>query len=567
MSSTGKKGLSFFLVILFFWSVPFLQAQDWTYTVRPGDNLWTVSERYLSSMRYWRKLQELNHISDPKTLLPGTRLKIPMAWLKIQAKPVKVLAVSGEVFFQSAAGGKRKPLLVGGLLHVEDAVRTGANSSVTFVFADGSRLLLQADSFLEFDVIQAYGETGMVDSRIRLKKGRLQTEINPEDGPGTHFEIHSPGAITSVRGTELRVASDPMRGISTTEVLKGRVDVLAAGKIQSVPAGFGTVVKVGEPPSLPSMLLQAPNLNGLPEQMGQLPLRFIWPKLVAARGYRIQLSKSASFDVLSVDKTIKKAQLILSDLPQGSYVMRVSGIDNLGLEGFNALHRFVLELPPLSPKPLQKSPAPPVIRVLSKPPLLVSPKSNDVLDFEIPEFEWEAVLKANSYRFQVAAQAHFFSPLLDIRDFSKRKIQISQVLKPGVYYWRVAAAGSSGKYGLFSRSQTFKVRAKTSRLTLLESQIKETKIQVHWQGGQTDERFQVQLARDIGFRSLVDEQEFTTIGASLDRPDAGSYYLRVRAITPEGMTGEYSMAQSIEVPSSFCCSSFLFFLAGIVAIL
>ncbi len=442
MGRFGIRHRLFFAAILFFFSAPLLQAQDWTYTIRPGDNLWTLSERYLSSMHYWRRLQELNRISDPKKLRPGTRLKIPVAWLKIQAKPVKVLAVSGEVFFQSEAGGKKKPLLVGGLLQVENTVRTGANGSVSFLFADGSRLLLQANSYLEFDVIQAYGETGMVDSRIRLKEGRLQTEINPEGGPGTRFEIHSPGAMTSVRGTEFRVASDAARGISTTEVLKGRVDVLAAGKVQSVSAGFGTVVKVGEPPSQPSLLLQAPNLKGLPGQIVQLPLRFIWPKLAAARGYRIQLSKNASFDVLSVDTTVKKAELILSDLPQGSYVMRMSGIDLLGLEGFSALHLFVLELPPLPPKPLQKAPAPPVIRVLSKPPLLLNPKPGDVIDFEIPEFEWEAVLQANSYHFQVTDQAHFFSPILDVRDISKRKIHISQALKPGVYYWRVAHQGN-----------------------------------------------------------------------------------------------------------------------------
>ena len=440
MGKFGTRRLLFFAAVFFFLSVPSLQAQNWTYTVRPGDNLWTLSERYLSSMRYWRKLQELNRISDPKKLLPGTRLKIPVAWLKIQAKPVKVLAVSGEVFFQSATSGKRQALFVGGLLHIQDAVHTGANSSVTFVFADGSRLLLQANSILEFDVIQAYGETGMVDSRIRLKKGRLQTEVNPEDGSGTHFEIHSPGAITSVRGTELRVASDAVRGISTTEVLKGRVDVLAAGKVQSVSAGFGTLVKVGEPPSLPSQLLQAPNLKGLPEQIGELPLRFIWPKLRDADTYRVQLSKDESFDVLSFDETVKKAELILSDLAQGSYVMRMRGIDQLGLEGFSALHHFVLELPTmLPPKPLQK-PVPPVIQVLSNPPLLLSPKPDGVMDFEIPKFEWEAVFQANSYHFQVAAQAHFFSPILDIRHFSKQKIKITQALKPGVYYWRVAAA-------------------------------------------------------------------------------------------------------------------------------
>ena len=32
-------------------------AEDWIYSVRPGDNLWDLSEAHLTSMKYWRPLQ------------------------------------------------------------------------------------------------------------------------------------------------------------------------------------------------------------------------------------------------------------------------------------------------------------------------------------------------------------------------------------------------------------------------------------------------------------------------------------------------------------------------------
>lgn len=464
--------------MLLFLSPSFLQAQDWVYTVRPGDNLWDLSERYLSSMRYWRALQEHNSISDPKVLQPGVRLKIPLAWLKVQPAPVKVLAVLGEVFVQPAGKEEEDPLLAGALLHIEDAVRSGPKSSATFVFADGSRLLLSANSHLILDVIRAYGETGMVDSRIRLKNGGLDTDVSPQAGSGSRFEIHTPGAITAVRGTRLRVANDTERQVASTEVLKGRVEVMAAGAVESVPAGFGTVVKMGEPPSLPRALLQAPALSGLPATMNQLPLHFIWPALSGANRYRTQLSENEDFSLLNLDVTVEKPELLLSDVPNGSYALRIRGIDDAGLEGFDAVHHFLLDVPP--PKVM-----PPV--VLPEPPTLLNPP-------------------------------------------------------PAV----VAAP---------------------FRLSLETAVIKNAHLLIRWRGGKPDERYQVELAEDMAFATVVFQTEVGAAEILLDRPKPGLYYLRVRAVTSEGIAGEYTETQRIDVPSSFCWSLFLLTLVGILAVL
>jgi len=564
----GIRGSLLFFAIFFVFSPVSLRAQEWTYTVRPGDNLWDLSERYLSSMRYWRELQGLNHISDPKKLKPGTRLKIPLAWLKVRPAPVQVLSVSGDVFFESQSRAESKALLVGARLQIKDAVRTGPKSSATLLFADGSRLTLQANSFLEFDVVQEHGETGMVDSRIRLKKGRLRTDVNPNETPGTRFEIHTPGAITAVRGTRLRVSNDLRRGISSTEVLQGRVDVIAAGEVQSVTAGFGTVIKKGEPPSSPRALLQAPVLSGLPATFDQFPLRFIWPVLEGASGYRIQISENSSRDAVRFEAAVEKSELILSDLPNGSYVMRIRGFDISQLEGFNGVHHFELNVPlPPLPEPVQAPPPPPVIRVLSKPPHLLKPQPDAVMRLEIPAFEWEKVMEANAYHFQLTDQADFFSPLVEAIDFSEQKIHLKQPLKPGVYYWRVAAADSSGKYGVFSRVQTFKIRSKPSRLKLEAPQIEKTYLQIRWWGGKVDERYEVELARDEAFGAIVSRQKFEVTNARLDRPEPGSYFLRVRAVSPEGTAGEYTKPQSIELPDEFCCAPFFFILAGLLVLL
>ncbi|MGB5306069.1 MAG: hypothetical protein WBO57_07485, partial [Gammaproteobacteria bacterium] len=37
-------------------------AQEWIYTIQPGDNLWNFYEEYLTDINYWYRLQKLNNI-------------------------------------------------------------------------------------------------------------------------------------------------------------------------------------------------------------------------------------------------------------------------------------------------------------------------------------------------------------------------------------------------------------------------------------------------------------------------------------------------------------------------
>ena len=40
-------------------------ADEWIYTVKPGDNLWNLSERHLTGVQYVQRLQKLNRIGRP----------------------------------------------------------------------------------------------------------------------------------------------------------------------------------------------------------------------------------------------------------------------------------------------------------------------------------------------------------------------------------------------------------------------------------------------------------------------------------------------------------------------
>ncbi|WWW34981.1 FecR domain-containing protein [Stenotrophomonas rhizophila] len=209
---------------LLFSAFPLL-AQDWTYRVRPGDTLWDLGSRYLKPSVPWQHLQSHNRVSDPYRLPPGSQLRFPVAWLAVQPVPARVLALRGPVQVGDAARGGLRDVIEGELLTIGQHLVTGADASVTLVFADDSRLQLRENSRLRLDQLSRYGHTGMVDTRVRLQQGRTSNRVTPATGPASRYIIDAPTATSSVRGTVFRVSAGGDGRSAATEVLQGKVQV------------------------------------------------------------------------------------------------------------------------------------------------------------------------------------------------------------------------------------------------------------------------------------------------------------------------------------------------------
>lgn len=54
------------------------QGSGKEYTVKPGDTLWAIAQKYLGSGTKWREIAEANNIVDPRKLKVGQRLVIPV---------------------------------------------------------------------------------------------------------------------------------------------------------------------------------------------------------------------------------------------------------------------------------------------------------------------------------------------------------------------------------------------------------------------------------------------------------------------------------------------------------
>ena len=117
-------------------------AEDWVYRVRPGDTLWDLGGAYLKPGVDWHRLQQHNRIADPYRLAPGTRLRIPLTWLRQQPARARVVALIGKATTVTSAGTSQA-VNEGMELGAGSRLLTAAGASLSLQFADGSRLRLR----------------------------------------------------------------------------------------------------------------------------------------------------------------------------------------------------------------------------------------------------------------------------------------------------------------------------------------------------------------------------------------------------------------------------------------
>ena len=501
-------------------------AQEWLYTVRPGDNIWNITADYLTKMSYWPKLQALNGVVDPERLPPGMKLRIPVAWLKSQPTAARVLNARGEVEATLAFNGRTTAVGTGQPLQSGDEIRTGPDGSATLEFGDGSRLLLQNDSRLVMDTLSVYGDTRMVDTRLRLRQGRADSQVTARQTPRARYEIWTPAATSAVRGTNFRVGMDSAAGVARVEVLTGTLDLKGERRSRTVSKGFGALAETGQPPAAAARLLAAPALAGLPALVERVPVQFSFPELAGAAGYRAQIAADARFETLLFDGVSQAPQVRGPALPDGEYVVRVRGIDPQGLEGYDAYHPFRLRARP-------------------EPPFLARPGQQATVPEKAPTFEWTESAAATAYHFQLAEDEQFATVLLDLPDYAGTRLTPEQPLAPGVYYWRVATRDATGRQGPFGDPQRFRLLPIPK---VGPPEAVEGKLVFRWSAALPGQRYHIQLAKDSHFQDIVVDRRVDEPQLAIPWPESGFNYLRMRTIDPDGTAAPHGPVQRIDLP-------------------
>ncbi len=534
-------GLSFgmlLLSILFFTTASHAEESFYTHVAERGDSLIKIAKRFLIKTHNWQALQKINQVDNPNLIPVGTRIRMPVSQMRTELANAEVIALQGSV---TASSGT---LAVGSAVKEGDKLKTGDTGFVSIRLADGSILKVQSKSSIQLENARQLANTGGVaDTVVRLESGRVETSVAKQKGPSSRYEIRTPTSNMGVRGTVFRVAGNEAGTRALSEVVEGSVAVSSSGqpKLLSLPAGFGSVVEAGKPPSAPIALLPAPDLSGIAALTPTAKTRFQFPALAMAKRYRGQVATDANFNNLIADAQAAVPMIELAALPDGKLYLRIRGIDENDLEGNDAVKTVEVRATPV-------------------PPFLATPAPNAQVPAGPGRFEWAETKEAVAYQIQIDRQldrdgkSQFAAPLVDKRVITGTAFSLDAGLTPGQYQWRVASVRGNGDVGPFSDAQAF--AARDAKAILAVPRVKGNEARFSWGGvkesGQSGGQFyQFQLSRNDRFTDIVIDRIVDKPEVVADRLSKNVYYIRVRAVdVPPNVGGSANISMNTNVDKS-----------------
>ncbi len=506
----------------------FLHADDWSYTVRPGDNLWNITDMLLLDQSYRIRLQEYNKIQNGDVIQPGSLLSIPVPWLKVKPASATLVSFSGTVEIRRADGTSNTSPGPGDQLNAADSVTTSANSSAIVEFADGSRIFLDPETTVTLNTISSFDQNGMIDTSFRLRGGRVESRVIPGAAPETRFRVLTPPAIAAVKGTDFNVAYEPDNRKTLAEVSTGLIGMNAAGVEVEVPAGFGSATIQGEAPGKPVKRLPATDLSGLQDRLLTDQVSFSWPTVSGSVFYAVELLESQNSKFVSTHK-IEKSEIQFPSLAINTYTIHVRAVDDIGLRSDVATHVF---------------------EVISKPsvPLLNSPTDNSDHVEPVLTFSWEGNSSEGIFNFQLSTIDTFASLLVDSSELQQPSFQPPPVI-PGAYYWRVSFTDSDGYTSDWSDIRTFTMHEKPGVPTLSDVSLRQEALEIHWDKQSHAIAYQIEISTDNQFAKIIQQQRIEDNNYVLENAPFGLLYLRVASIGRADYVSEYSNVTSIEKKS------------------
>ena len=524
------------IVFKMIWSAAI--ADEYLYKTKPGDNLWNITERHLNDMQYWSKLMRLNKLPDSDYLTPGTVVRIPEEWLNKRDAKAELVYSIGEIDIMLPNSAKltlnSKGLEKGKTITLLEGtvIRTGANALATIMFVDGSRLLVESNSELKLDGLSLFGDGTLADMKLNLNKGSISNDIKVDESRDTRYEVITPLATTSVRGTEFRVNAGQTNSQSTiAEVLRGKISVASTSSEKSfdVVKGRAAIIDPQGQVLLKDMP-KAPDLSGISNVIERLPISLTLSDVADIVGYRtIIVSEGQNTDKPLSDRTSKGPRILSHEaLKDGRYTMVVSAIDIHGLVGEEARHDFILNARPL-------------------PPIAISPQEKEAMTAPLIRFKWAKSSDAKMYRIMVAKDAEFKEIVVEESALKQHEYLLTSRLPSGQYFWKVAAVDKTGHNGPFSDPIEFKVMPPSPKLD--EAKLVNSEVTLRWSSAGEGMKYRYQVATDRGFDNIIlgkiVHQNFDKVINLIPK----TYYFRMQVIDAEGNEGAWGRAQSFVVPS------------------
>jgi hypothetical protein len=156
-------------------------------------------------------------------------------------------SVVGSAELLQGGSGDPISLEAGKLVRAGDVIRTGPDSSVELRWARwAGGLRIRVGPNTSFTVTRAIIDrsSGREESHLRVDEGTVWVRLREALSGRSQFEVETPTAVATVRGTVFSVAVRP-DGTSTVSVWKGKVGVRAAGRAEVTVSGGSQVTLTG----------------------------------------------------------------------------------------------------------------------------------------------------------------------------------------------------------------------------------------------------------------------------------------------------------------------------------
>ena len=162
---------------------------------------------------------------------------------RAQTQAGDVASIKGEA--QAEAAEKRRPLVQGTVVFVDEVITTGASSRLTLNLGRNTTIKLGEGVRMRIDrhMVNAGGAFDLQSGAVLFDRGA--------GAPKGDTALRSPYGLLAVRGTKF--FAGPSNGVFGVFVVRGRVDVTGAGKTVRLTAGLGTnIASPGDAPTKPA---------------------------------------------------------------------------------------------------------------------------------------------------------------------------------------------------------------------------------------------------------------------------------------------------------------------------
>ena len=215
-----------------------------------------------------------------------------------------------------------------------DLVQTGPEGVARIAFADGTQYTVKGDTLVTVEEnLVEHDRASSVG--VHISSGQVDLATGTWEVPGSKAEVSFENAVASLQAnTRAAVRSDPETKQQEITVSSGSAELnrgsehMDIGQFEKVtfPTGGGQMSKsqVLAPPELVQPLNLQPITVTDPKRDA---VHFAWNAVATAKQYEFQISTTAAFNHVVMDKKVPNENVDITGLDPGDYFWRVRAID------------------------------------------------------------------------------------------------------------------------------------------------------------------------------------------------------------------------------------------------